>query len=146
MPRIWASFSGGMAETPSSLVCGERHEYYQPSPFLLLICNAWKLQHNAMKLLLTIRPLLPRAGLKRKLCVSRSYAVQAPGSPTLQIFDRHAKIQQKERAAKSVETSRQADYLKDEVAIRLSERLLVWFRFNWPRSLLIERLGHKSPF
>lgn len=51
--------------------------------------------------------------------------MQAPGSPTLQIFDRHAKFLQKERAAKSVESSRQADYLKDEVAMRLSERLLV---------------------
>ena len=32
---------------------------------------------------------------------------------------------QKERAASDVEESRQTDYLKDEVAIRLSERLLV---------------------
>ena len=32
---------------------------------------------------------------------------------------------QKERAAANVEVGRQADYLKDEVAIRLCERLLV---------------------
>lgn len=32
---------------------------------------------------------------------------------------------QRERAATNVEGSRQADYLKDEVAIRLCERLLV---------------------
>ncbi len=43
----------------------------------------------------------------------------------MQVFDRHAKYLQKERAAANVERSRQVDYLKDEVAIRLSERLLV---------------------
>ena len=32
---------------------------------------------------------------------------------------------QKERAAANPEAGREADYLKDEVAIRLSERLLV---------------------
>lgn len=54
----------------------------------------------------------------------RSYAVQAPGNPTLQIFNRHTKWLQKERAAADVERSRQVDYLKDEMAMRLSERLL----------------------
>ena len=58
--------------------------------------------------------------------------MQAPGSPTLQIFDRQAKFLQKERAATAVQTSRQADYLKDEVAARLSERLLVCCRdLDW---------------
>lgn len=78
-----------------------------------------------MKLLAT-RPILRQ--IARRGTVNtwrRSYAVQAPGSPTLQIFDRNAKYLQKERAAANVETSRQADYLKDEVAMRLAERLLV---------------------
>ncbi|KAF1816112.1 S-adenosyl-L-methionine-dependent methyltransferase [Eremomyces bilateralis CBS 781.70] len=54
----------------------------------------------------------------------RGYAVQTPGAPTLQVFDRHTKWQQKERAAQDVETSRKVDYLRDEVAFRLCERLL----------------------
>ncbi|KAJ8066382.1 hypothetical protein OCU04_005449 [Sclerotinia nivalis] len=72
---------------------------------------------------LTIRPFLPRP-LTRRLCIFRNYAVQSPGSPTLQVFDRHTKYLQKERAALDKEKSRQVDYLKDEVAMRLSERLL----------------------
>ena len=55
----------------------------------------------------------------------RRYAVQAPGAPTLQVFNRHTKWQQRERAARKVEASRQVDYLRDEVASRLCERLLV---------------------
>jgi hypothetical protein len=78
----------------------------------------------------TLRPFLPRPAIRRRICITRSYAVQAPGTPTLQIFDRHTKYLQKERAAANVERSRQVDYLKDEVAMRLSERLLV--SFNTP--------------
>jgi NADH dehydrogenase [ubiquinone] 1 alpha subcomplex assembly factor 5 len=74
-----------------------------------------------------LRPFLPRPALRRRIWISRSYAVQAPGNPTLQIFDRHTKYLQKERAAADVKRSRQVDYLKDEVAMRLSERLLVSF-------------------
>lgn len=55
----------------------------------------------------------------------RNYAVQAPGNPILQVFDRRQKWMQKERAAGNVEDSRKVDYLRDEVAARLSERLLV---------------------
>ena len=55
----------------------------------------------------------------------RRYAVQAPGGLTLQVFDSNAKLLQKERAARNVEASRQVDYLRDEVAARLSERLFV---------------------
>jgi hypothetical protein len=55
----------------------------------------------------------------------RTYAVQAPGAPRFQVFNRRTKWMQKERAASDVQESRQTDYLKDEVAIRLSERLLV---------------------
>lgn len=76
----------------------------------------------------TLRPFLSQPAIRRWMCPSRSYAVQAPGSPTLQVFNRHTKYQQKERAAANVERSRQVDYLKDEVAMRLSERLLVSFK------------------
>ncbi|RQM05397.1 hypothetical protein DH86_00001931, partial [Scytalidium sp. 3C] len=48
----------------------------------------------------------------------------SPGQPTLQVFNRHTKWMQRERAAMDVETSRQVDYLRDEMAMRLSERLL----------------------
>lgn len=55
----------------------------------------------------------------------RTYAVQTPGSPRFQVFNRRTKWLQKERAASNPEESRVADYLKDEVAMRLCERLLV---------------------
>lgn len=55
----------------------------------------------------------------------RHYAFQASGPPVFEVFNRKSKWLQKEKAAANVETSRQADYLKDEVAIRLCERLLV---------------------
>lgn len=71
-----------------------------------------------MRLAKTARPVL-------KFPSTRSYAVQAPGAPRFQVFNRRTKWLQKERAASDVEESRQTDYLKDEVANRLSERLLV---------------------
>ncbi|KAL3426695.1 NADH dehydrogenase [Phlyctema vagabunda] len=71
-----------------------------------------------------LRPFLPRSAVTRRSCLSRTYAIQAPGSPTLQVFNRRTKHLQKERAATDVETSRQVDYLKDEVAMRLADRLL----------------------
>lgn len=55
----------------------------------------------------------------------RSYAFQAAAPPIHQVFNRRTKWLQKERAAADVENSRVADYLKDEVAIRLCDRLLV---------------------
>lgn len=55
----------------------------------------------------------------------RHYAFQASGAPVFEVFNRKSKWLQKEKAAANVEASRQADYLKDEVAIRLCERLLV---------------------
>ena len=63
----------------------------------------------------------------------RAYAVQAPGAPTLQVFNRHTKHLQKERAAADPVASRKVDYLKDEVAHRLSERLLVGSSLERPR-------------
>lgn len=59
----------------------------------------------------------------------RSYALQAPGAPAFEVFNRKTKWLQKERAASDVLGSRQADYLKDEVAMRLCERLLVYMPF-----------------
>ncbi|KAI9803711.1 MAG: hypothetical protein M1833_000623 [Piccolia ochrophora] len=81
-----------------------------------------------------IRPLLPRGAVKRKPISLRHYAVQAPGAPTLQVFNRHTKHLQKERAASDPEASRRVDYLKDEVAVRLCERLLDIKR-SFPRVL-----------
>ena len=44
-----------------------------------------------------------------------------------QIFDRYAKVLQKDRSAapNRVENSRTADYVRDEIADRLAERMLV---------------------
>lgn len=64
----------------------------------------------------------------------RSYALQAPGTPAFEVFNRRTKWLQKERAAANVEGSRQADYLKDEVAMRLCERLLVKLASLFPPS------------
>ncbi|KAH9873348.1 hypothetical protein J1614_005746, partial [Plenodomus biglobosus] len=54
----------------------------------------------------------------------RRYAVQAPGAPTMEIFSNRQKWMQKERAASNVQLSRSVDYLRDEVASRLCERVL----------------------
>jgi NADH dehydrogenase [ubiquinone] 1 alpha subcomplex assembly factor 5 len=56
--------------------------------------------------------------------LQRCYASQTAGGPVFEVFSRRTKWLQKERAAGDVEASRQADYLKDEVARRLCERLL----------------------
>ncbi|CAH0022038.1 unnamed protein product [Clonostachys rhizophaga] len=54
----------------------------------------------------------------------RAFAVQSGGAPRFQVFNRRTKWLQKERTATNPEESRVADYLKDEVASRLTERLL----------------------
>ncbi|KAK0740495.1 methyltransferase type 12 [Schizothecium vesticola] len=64
----------------------------------------------------------------------RHYAFQAAGAPAFQVFNRRTKWLQKERAASNVELSRQADYLRVEVASRVSERLLDIKR-HFPRVL-----------
>ncbi|KAL0077266.1 S-adenosyl-L-methionine-dependent methyltransferase [Phycomyces blakesleeanus] len=56
--------------------------------------------------------------------VIRAYATVPPGAPAFQVFDRHVKQMQKDRAAISVESSREVDYIKDEVAARVADRLL----------------------
>lgn len=55
----------------------------------------------------------------------RCYASQTPGSPLLEVFNSQAKRTQRDRAARNVDESRKVDYIKDEVAMRLCERLLV---------------------
>jgi NADH dehydrogenase [ubiquinone] 1 alpha subcomplex assembly factor 5 len=81
----------------------------------------------------SLRPLLPHSALRRRLAPirvasihRRQYAVQAPGAPRFEVFDRYAKFMQKERAAVDVDESRKVDYIRDEVAMRLVERLLVY--------------------
>lgn len=72
---------------------------------------------------LALRPWLPVSALRRRP-VRRFYAVQAPGAPTLEVFNQNVKFLQKERAATNVELSRNSDYLKNEIARRLVDRLL----------------------
>ncbi|KAF2857911.1 S-adenosyl-L-methionine-dependent methyltransferase [Piedraia hortae CBS 480.64] len=64
----------------------------------------------------------------------RCYAIQAGGSPIVEVFDSRTKWLHRERAASNVNLSRQVDYLRDEVAIRLCSRLLDINR-NFPRVL-----------
>ncbi|PYH41364.1 uncharacterized protein BP01DRAFT_360491 [Aspergillus saccharolyticus JOP 1030-1] len=60
----------------------------------------------------------------RSCIARRTYAMQTPGNPVMEIFNRRVKHLQKDRAAQNVEESRKTDYIKDEVARRLCERLL----------------------
>ncbi|KAK4133099.1 S-adenosyl-L-methionine-dependent methyltransferase [Trichocladium antarcticum] len=64
----------------------------------------------------------------------RTYAFHAPGGAVFNVFNSRAKWLQKQRAAADPELSRQADYLKDEVAMRVCERLLDVKR-HFPRVL-----------
>ncbi|KAK3073733.1 hypothetical protein LTR53_004430 [Teratosphaeriaceae sp. CCFEE 6253] len=64
----------------------------------------------------------------------RRYAIQAGGSPIAEVFDARTKLLQKERAATNATQSRQVDYLRDEIASRLCDRLLDINR-HFPRVL-----------
>lgn len=55
----------------------------------------------------------------------RAYSTVAPTPMAFQVFDRNVKKLQKDRAAAQKDQSRVVDYLKDEVAARVSDRLLV---------------------
>ncbi|KAK1772988.1 S-adenosyl-L-methionine-dependent methyltransferase [Phialemonium atrogriseum] len=85
-----------------------------------------------------MRLVLPRvsawSALRARQPPRRCYAFQAAGAPVFDVFNRRTKWLQRERAAVDVESSRQADYLKDEVALRLCERLLDIKR-HFPRVL-----------
>ncbi|KAK6210853.1 hypothetical protein LQW54_005728 [Pestalotiopsis sp. IQ-011] len=76
----------------------------------------------------------PLAAVSTVVPARRSYAFTSAGAPIHQVFNRRTKWLQKERAASSPEQSRTADYLKDEVARRLCERLLDIKR-HYPRVL-----------
>lgn len=81
------------------------------------------------------RLLIPRTFNPRRLFIPpswtrRNYAIQAPGAPTLEVFNQQVKYLQKERAVSKVEESRSVDYLRDEVAHRLCDRLLVCLIFT----------------
>lgn len=87
-----------------------------------------------------IRSLIPPPAARRvRLASRRSYAVQAPGAPTFEVFNRRTKLLQRERAAANAEKSREVDYLRDETAFRLCERLLVCPFFVVPCVMLIMR-------
>ncbi|OJJ51648.1 hypothetical protein ASPZODRAFT_127763 [Penicilliopsis zonata CBS 506.65] len=76
---------------------------------------------------MSVRHFLRRAALPQRTfaaTTTRHYASQKPGNPVLEIFNRKVKHVQKDRAAWNVDESRKVDYLKDEVAMRLCERLL----------------------
>ncbi|KAF4453614.1 putative methyltransferase [Fusarium austroafricanum] len=72
----------------------------------------------------SLRTLSQPASLYHPISNQRFYAVQAAGAPRFQVFNKRTKWLQKERAGLNPEQGREADYLKDEVAIRVSERLL----------------------
>ncbi|KHJ33412.1 putative methyltransferase domain-containing protein [Erysiphe necator] len=62
--------------------------------------------------------------MRLNLTISRKYATEASRpSTSLKVFNRHIKNLQRERAASYKDQSRQVDYLKDEVALRLVGRL-----------------------
>jgi NADH dehydrogenase [ubiquinone] 1 alpha subcomplex assembly factor 5 len=78
---------------------------------------------------LSLRRVSALPALRSRLCLPqpcrRQYAFQAAGAPVFDVFNRKTKWMQRERAAANVEASRRTDYLRDEVAGRLCERLLV---------------------
>jgi len=104
-----------------------------------------RLIHVEMKTF-SVRAFIPPL---RRRCVplqaTRRYAMQAPGAPTLEIFSNQHKWQQKERAASNPELSRSVDYLRDEVASRLCERILVRGLGAKLIAQLLTCIGHQSP-
>ncbi|PNS20099.1 NADH dehydrogenase [Sphaceloma murrayae] len=58
------------------------------------------------------------------LSSTRSYAIQAPGQSAISVFNNEQKTLQRSRAALNAPLSRKVDYLRDEIATRLTTRLL----------------------
>lgn len=84
---------------------------------------------TAMKLA-SCRPFLSPSALRRRPHNSpapRTYVIQTAGAPMLQVFNNQTKYLQRERAASDPIASRKVDYLRDEIASRLCERLLVCY-------------------
>jgi len=73
----------------------------------------------------SLRPFLPRPAIRRRLVTDRQYAFSASSPSMLQVFNDKTKLLQRDRSAVDAEASRKVDYLRDEVASRLGERLLV---------------------
>ena len=73
----------------------------------------------------TSTPVFRRPKHTSKVHQDRAYAIQTSTPLTLQVFNAATKHEQRERAALNVEASRRVDYLRDEVATRLCERILV---------------------
>ena len=67
-------------------------------------------------------------------CTTRTHAIQQPGAPIASVFSSPVKLIQRNRSAANVTESRAVDYLRDEVAHRLSTRLLDISR-TFPRVL-----------
>ena len=61
-------------------------------------------------------------------------ASSSAGGPSLQVFNDRVKQLQRERSAANADASRKVDYLRDEVASRLCERLLVCQIHPWKQS------------
>ena len=74
-----------------------------------------------------LRQILPGCAVKRLPfgTVYGRHALHTGAAPSLHVFNDNSKYLQKERAAADAEGSRKVDYLRDEAASRLTERLLV---------------------
>ncbi|GKT87255.1 methyltransferase domain-containing protein [Colletotrichum tofieldiae] len=102
--------------------------------------------NHTIKRLCLAAPSAPGSGLLAGAVSRRSYAFASGGggAQAFQVFNRRTKWLQKERAASNLEASRQADYLKDEVANRLCERLLIPPRPR-PRRKLVQHRPRPHP-
>ena len=56
---------------------------------------------------------------------AQRWASASSAGSSLEVFDDNIKQLQRERSAANFEASRNVDYLRDEIALRLCERLLV---------------------
>ncbi|OTA34710.1 hypothetical protein BTJ68_05341 [Hortaea werneckii EXF-2000] len=86
----------------------------------------------------TVRPAVSSTSsptiLRSATATRRTYAISAGGSPIASVFSNDTKRLHKDRAGANQDQSRQVDYLRDEVAIRLCDRLLDINR-SFPRAL-----------
>jgi hypothetical protein len=139
----------------AALICPPHEDVIQTSLTAGSNCEApmaVRLVEHSQGTTASMRPFICRSlsshvsAVRRPGVASRAYAIQAPGSPTLQVFNRHTKYLQKERAASDVQQSRDADYMRDEVAIRLTGRLLVNLeRFEQIENVVVMEIGYQSP-
>ncbi|KAJ2899228.1 S-adenosyl-L-methionine-dependent methyltransferase [Zalerion maritima] len=88
------------------------------------ICSEFEIKSAPIEFPTPMRTKLLRFSAPRLISQTRCYATQASGGPVFEVFNSQHKLMQKERAALDGENSRDSDALKDEVAVRLCERLL----------------------